>query len=65
MLYLILNLVCVLYEVDLYWYMRALEFVALEAMIELGLDAVKCGCVDGLMGVWCDGYKVVVVGVCV
>jgi lipoyl(octanoyl) transferase len=62
-LYPILNLARAPHEADLHWYMRALESVALEAMIELGLDAAKCGRVDGLTGAWCDGHKVAAVGV--
>ena len=49
-LYPILNLARAPHEADLHWYMRALESVALEAMIELGLDAAEVrtrGRVDG------------------
>ena len=56
-LYPILNLARAPHEADLHWYMRGLESVALEAMIDLGLDESKCGRIDGLTGAWCDGHK--------
>ena len=62
-LYPILNLARAPHEADLHWYMRGLESVALEAMIDLGLDESKCGRIDGLTGAWCDGHKLAAVGV--
>ena len=62
-LYPILNLARPPHEADLHWYMRGLESVALEAMIDLGLDESKCGRIDGLTGAWCDGHKLAAVGV--
>lgn len=62
-LYPILNLARAPHEADLHWYMRSLESVALEAMLDLGLDESKCGRIDGLTGAWCDGHKLAAVGV--
>jgi len=62
-LYPILNLSRQPHEMDLHWYMRTLETVALQASVALGLDEEKCGRVEGLTGAWCDGHKLAAIGV--
>lgn len=62
-LYPILNLSRQPHEMDLHWYMRTLETVALRTSVALGLEEEKCGRVEGLTGAWCDGHKLAAIGV--
>eukprot|EP00798_Chlamydomonas_sp_ICE-L_P002531 gene2531-5482_t len=59
-LYPILNLRR-LQKMDLHWYLRTLEEVAIRALEEV--SGIEAGRVDGLTGVWVEGAKVAAIGV--
>ncbi len=48
------------YKTDLHWYLRQLEQVLIDVFRQLGLTGQL---IDGLTGVWVDGYKVASIGV--
>ena len=48
------------YKQDLSWYLRQLEQVVLEVLVELGLCGER---IQGLTGVWLDGFKVSSIGI--
>ncbi|HEY9880108.1 MAG TPA: lipoyl(octanoyl) transferase LipB [Leptolyngbyaceae cyanobacterium] len=45
---------------DLHWYLRQLEEVLIQALMEFGLAGKR---VPGLTGVWLDGHKVAAIGI--
>lgn len=45
---------------DLHWYLRQLEEVIIRAIAGYGLSGER---IDGLTGVWVDGYKVAAIGI--
>ncbi len=45
---------------DLHWYLRQLEEVLIQTLADYGLDAQR---IEGLTGVWVDGYKVAAIGI--
>jgi lipoyl(octanoyl) transferase len=48
------------YRQDLHWYLRQLEEVVIRAIAPLGLQGER---IDGLTGVWVEGYKVAAIGI--
>ncbi len=48
------------YRTDLNWYLRQLEQVLIDVLAELGLVGER---IDGLTGIWLNGYKVASIGV--
>ncbi|MEM8805832.1 MAG: lipoyl(octanoyl) transferase LipB [Cyanobacteria bacterium P01_G01_bin.38] len=48
------------YRQDLHWYLRGLESVLIDALGEYDLPAQR---LDGLTGVWIEGYKVAAIGI--
>jgi len=48
------------YRQDLHWYLRQLEQVMIDTLSQYGLPAQR---LDGLTGVWIEGYKVAAIGV--
>ena len=48
------------YKSDLCWYLRQLEQVVIDVLSELGLFGER---IQGLTGVWLDGYKVSSIGI--
>lgn len=56
--YPILNLIR--HRQDLHWYLRQLEEVVIQAIASYGLQGTR---VDGLTGVWLEGYKVAAIGI--
>ncbi|MEO0456636.1 MAG: lipoyl(octanoyl) transferase LipB [Cyanobacteria bacterium P01_A01_bin.114] len=48
------------YRQDLHWYLRCLETVLIGALADCGLTAQR---IEGLTGVWVDGYKVAAIGI--
>ncbi|MEM9904949.1 MAG: lipoyl(octanoyl) transferase LipB [Cyanobacteria bacterium P01_D01_bin.44] len=48
------------YRQDLHWYLRGLESVLINALGMYGLSAYR---IDGLTGVWIEGYKVAAIGI--
>ena len=48
------------YRPDLHWYLRQLEEVMIRSVAHFGL---KGGRIDGLTGVWIDGFKVAAIGI--
>ncbi|TAD74133.1 MAG: lipoyl(octanoyl) transferase [Oscillatoriales cyanobacterium] len=45
---------------DLHWYLRQLEEVLIQAIAQWGVTAER---IDGLTGVWIEGYKVAAIGI--
>lgn len=58
--YPILNLRLRPYQTDLHWYLRQLEEVIIRAIAPFGLQGER---IDGLTGVWVEGYKVAAIGI--
>ena len=48
------------YKTDLNWFLRKLEQIIIDVMDLLGLHGHR---VNGLTGVWCNGYKVASIGI--
>jgi len=48
------------YQLDLHWYLRALEEVLIRTMARYGLNGKR---IEGLTGVWLDGCKVAAIGI--
>ena len=48
------------YQTDLHWYLRQLEWVLIKALEKYGLKAER---LEGLTGVWVEGYKVAAIGI--
>ncbi len=48
------------YKTDLNWYLRQLEQVAMDVLQNLGLPGKR---MNGLTGIWCNGYKVASIGI--
>lgn len=48
------------YQKDLHWYLRQLEEVILRTLAGYGLKGKR---VEGLTGVWVEGYKVAAIGI--
>lgn len=48
------------YQLDLHWYLRALEEVLIRTLARYGLKGER---IDGLTGVWLEGYKVAAIGI--
>jgi lipoyl(octanoyl) transferase len=48
------------YQTDLHWYLRQLEEVILQLLASYGLAAER---LEGLTGVWVEGYKVAAIGI--
>jgi len=48
------------YKPDLNWYLRQLEQVLIDVLFELGLSGKR---INGMTGVWLDGFKVASIGV--
>ncbi|MDB9313174.1 lipoyl(octanoyl) transferase LipB [Spirulina sp. CS-785/01] len=48
------------YRQDLHWYLRQLEEVIICVLAEYGLQGTR---IEGLTGVWVEGYKVAAIGI--
>ncbi len=48
------------YQMDLHWYLRQLEEVLIRTLACYNLSAQR---IDGLTGVWVEGYKVAAIGI--
>ena len=48
------------YKKDLDWYLRQLEQVLIDLLQSLGLPGER---VEGLTGIWCEGFKVASIGI--
>jgi lipoyl(octanoyl) transferase len=48
------------YRPDLHWYLRQLEEVVIQTVDHYGLSCVR---LEGLTGVWIDGFKVAAIGI--
>ncbi len=48
------------YRPDLHWYLRQLEEVVIRTVAHYGLSGVR---IEGLTGVWIDGFKVAAIGI--
>ena len=48
------------YQTDLHWYLRQLETVILQVLQGYGLAGER---IEGLTGVWVNGYKVAAIGI--
>ncbi|MEM9003335.1 MAG: lipoyl(octanoyl) transferase LipB [Cyanobacteria bacterium P01_F01_bin.86] len=48
------------YQLDLHWYLRALEEVLIRTLAHYGLTGER---IEGLTGVWIQGYKVAAIGI--
>ena len=48
------------YRPDLHWYLRQLEEVLIRTVAHYGLSGVR---LEGLTGVWIDGFKVAAIGI--
>ncbi len=48
------------YRPDLHWYLRQLEEVVIRTVAHYGLSGVR---LEGLTGVWIDGFKVAAIGI--
>ncbi|NJL22738.1 MAG: lipoyl(octanoyl) transferase LipB [Leptolyngbyaceae cyanobacterium SM1_3_5] len=48
------------YQPDLHWYLRQLEEVVIRSIAPFGLIGER---IDGLTGVWVEGYKVAAIGI--
>lgn len=48
------------HQPDLHWYLRQLEEVLIRAIAQWGVTAER---IDGLTGVWVEGYKVAAIGI--
>ena len=48
------------YRPDLHWYLRQLEEVVIRTVAHYGLNGVR---LEGLTGVWIDGFKVAAIGI--
>ena len=48
------------YYQDLHWYLRQLEEVVIQTLETYGLKGTR---IDGLTGVWLDGFKVAAIGI--
>jgi len=48
------------YQQDLHWYLRSLEEVIIRAIAPYGLRGER---IDGLTGVWVEGFKVAAIGI--
>ncbi len=48
------------YQQDLHWYLRQLEAVIIQALGRYGLAGKR---MEGLTGVWLEGYKVAAIGI--
>jgi lipoyl(octanoyl) transferase len=48
------------YQKDLHWYLRQLEAVVIQVLAVYGLRGER---IDGLTGVWVEGYKVAAIGI--
>jgi lipoyl(octanoyl) transferase len=48
------------YQTDLHWYLRSLEAVVIHLLSAYGLVGER---IEGLTGVWVEGYKVAAIGI--
>lgn len=48
------------YRMDLHWYLRQLEEVIIQVLQGYGLEGKR---IEGLTGVWVEGYKVAAIGI--
>jgi lipoyl(octanoyl) transferase len=48
------------YRTDLHWYLRQLEEVIIQVLASYGLTGER---LDGLTGVWVEGYKLAAIGI--
>tara|TARA_Y100001968_G_scaffold189336_1_gene173549 strand:- start:10665 stop:11384 length:720 start_codon:yes stop_codon:yes gene_type:complete len=48
------------YKTDLYWYLRQLEQVLIDLLIELDLPGEQ---INGYTGIWCNNFKVASIGI--
>ena len=48
------------YQLDLHWYLRALEEVLIKSLAQFDLKGER---IEGLTGVWIQGYKVAAIGI--